>query len=105
MAKAARGASTGRGRPPENAGESASADGPPAIDRVLGELEQVVEELESGDLPLERALERFEVGVGLARDGNRMLSAVEERVEVLLADRDEAVPFQEAEQGDDDEEV
>ena len=59
-----------------------------------------VAELESGDLPLERALERFEHGVKLARQGSKALDAVEERVEVLLAERDEAVALQQ----EDDEE-
>lgn len=73
-------------------------DGGPAedamgIDEILDRLEAVVQELEAGDLPLEEALRRFEHGVGLARRGSTLLDAVEERVEQLLADRDEAVPF------------
>lgn len=63
------------------------------IDEILDGLEGVVQELEAGDLPLEEALRRFEHGVGLARRGSTLLDAVEERVEQLLADRDEAVPF------------
>ncbi len=64
------------------------------VDAVLTGLEQVVTELEGGDLPLEEALARFERGVALARRGSAMLDRVEERVEVLLADRDETVPMQ-----------
>ncbi|MCX4244835.1 exodeoxyribonuclease VII small subunit [Paraliomyxa miuraensis] len=63
------------------------------IDEILDGLEAVVHELEAGDLPLEDALRRFEHGVELARRGSTLLDAVEERVEQLLADRDEAVPF------------
>jgi exodeoxyribonuclease VII small subunit len=63
------------------------------IDEILDGLEEVVQQLEAGDLPLEEALRRFEHGVGLARRGSTLLDAVEERVEQLLADRDEAVPF------------
>lgn len=63
------------------------------VDEILDGLEAVVHELEAGDLPLERALERFEEGVRLARRGGRLLDAVEQRVERLLADRDETVPF------------
>jgi exodeoxyribonuclease VII small subunit len=68
--------------------------GPTGIDAVLVGLEGVVAQLERGDLPLEQALERFEQGVALARRGGRLLDAVEERVERLLADRDETVPFE-----------
>ena len=74
------------------------------IDEILGGLEQVVKELEAGDLPLEQALERFESGVRLARHGEKLLDAVEQRVEVLLADRDAKAPFDGADDpGNDDE--
>ena|SRR5690606_5630036 len=68
---------------------------PASIDAILGGLEAVVRELEAGELPLERALERFEEGIRLARRGSQYLDAVEERVEMLLAERDEVVPFRE----------
>lgn len=71
----------------------AKDDGEPGIDDILGRLERVVKDLEGGDLPLERALERFELGVKLARRGNQLLDGIEERVEMLLADRDEVVPL------------
>jgi exodeoxyribonuclease VII small subunit len=63
------------------------------IDEILDGLEQVVAQLEAGELPLEQALQRFEHGVGLARRGSALLDAVEERVEQLLAERDQAVPL------------
>lgn len=78
---------------PEATDSGSQPQSPVGIDALLGGLESVVKELEAGDLPLERALERFEEGVRLARQGSRLLDAVEERVEMLLADRDEAVPF------------
>lgn len=85
------------------------AQGGPAIDQVLASLERVVAELEAGDLPLETALQRFEDGVRLARRGTALLDAVEQRVEVLLEGRDEAVPFPggepAAESDDDDEQL
>lgn len=63
------------------------------VDTVLDQLEGVVAELESGELPLERALDRFAAGVRLARRGGQMLDAVEERVETLLAERDDVAPL------------
>ncbi len=78
----------------EAAGQARDVDETPGIDDVLAQLEGVVAELEGGDLPLEKALEQFERGVSLARKGGRLLDAVEERVERLLADRDETVPFE-----------
>jgi hypothetical protein len=46
-----------------------------------------------GALRRARALARFEEGVHLARRGNVLLDRVEQRVEMLLADRDETVPL------------
>jgi exodeoxyribonuclease VII small subunit len=63
------------------------------IDEILDRLEAVVRDLDGGELPLERALARFELGVKLARRGGQLLDRVEQRVEMLLADRDEVVPF------------
>lgn len=88
-------------RPPKNKPDDAvhavsKGDDAPTIDAVLDGLESVVTELEGGDLPLEQALARFERGVALARQGSAMLDRVEERVEVLLAERDETVPFRPA---------
>ena len=67
------------------------------LEQALKELESLVEELESGDLPLEGALKKFERGVKLTRDAQTALSAAEQKIEVLLADAglDEApVPFE-----------
>ncbi len=61
----------------------------------LVSLEQVVAQLESGDLPLERALALFEEGVGLARICQSQLEEAERKVELLLRERGEikTVPF------------
>lgn len=61
----------------------------------LAHLEQIVAQLESGDLPLERALELFEEGVGLARRCQSQLEEAERKVEILLRERGEVkvVPF------------
>ena len=61
----------------------------------LSKLESIVSQLESGDLPLERALEIFEEGVGLARLCQSHLAEAERKVEMLLRERGElkTVPF------------
>jgi exodeoxyribonuclease VII small subunit len=55
---------------------------------ALGELESVVEQLESGDLSLEDSLAAFEKGVGLVKYCNQKLSEVEKKVELLLRDKE-----------------
>ena len=58
----------------------------------LNELESVVKELESGDLPLERALELFERGVSLSDTCRKQLEEAESRVEILLRKNDKVQP-------------
>lgn len=70
------------------------AAAPPSIDGMLDGLEAVVAELESGELPLEEALRKFEDGVKLARQGEQILASVEERIEALLADAEGTEPFE-----------
>jgi len=55
---------------------------------ALGELEQVVEQLESGDLSLEDSLAAFERGIGLVKYCNQKLNEVEKKVEFLLKDKE-----------------
>lgn len=47
-------------------------------------LAQIVAELESGDLPLERSLALFEEGIALAKKAEERLDKAEKRVEELL---------------------
>ena len=54
----------------------------------LKELERIVEQLEGGDLPLERSLELFEQGVRLSRECQRRLDEAERKVELLLKDEE-----------------
>lgn len=49
----------------------------------VGALEGLVAELESGELPLEKALESFERGVQLVRRLNDRLNEAERKIEIL----------------------
>ena len=55
---------------------------------ALGDLEKVVEQLESGDLALEDALTAFEKGVGLVKYCNQKLTDVEKKIELLVRDKE-----------------
>jgi exodeoxyribonuclease VII small subunit len=61
----------------------------------LLELEQIVKEMESGDLPLERALALFEKGMKISETCRKQLEEAETRVEVLVrkGDRVQPEPF------------
>jgi exodeoxyribonuclease VII small subunit len=66
---------------PENGG----ADKPiQTFESCFEELERVVKELETGDLPLERSLELFEKGVALSESCRKQLEDAETRIEVLM---------------------
>ncbi|HKE03997.1 MAG TPA: exodeoxyribonuclease VII small subunit [Blastocatellia bacterium] len=69
-----------------------------SFEASLASLERIVANLESGDLPLERALELFEEGVALARRCQTQLGDAERKVEMLLRERGEikVVPFEAA---------
>ncbi|WP_386696840.1 exodeoxyribonuclease VII small subunit [Lonepinella sp. MS14436] len=54
------------------------------FESTLAQLEQVVNQLESGDLPLEEALKTFERGVNLAKQGQQRLQQAEQRIQILL---------------------
>ena len=54
------------------------------LEKALSDLEALVEELESGDLPLEKAMKKFEDGIKLTRGCQTALKEAEQKVEILL---------------------
>lgn len=54
----------------------------------LTQLESMVEALESGDLPLEKAIKTFEEGVRLSRFCFEKLDETEKKINLLLKDKD-----------------
>jgi len=54
------------------------------LEKSLADLEKLVEELESGDLPLEKAMKKFEAGIKLTRGCQEALKDAEQKVEILL---------------------
>jgi len=54
------------------------------LEKSLADLEALVEELESGDLPLEKAMKKFEEGIKLTRGCQAALKNAEQKVEILL---------------------
>ncbi|QUV85579.1 exodeoxyribonuclease VII small subunit [Chloracidobacterium aggregatum] len=58
---------------------------------ALAELEQIVQQMEDGQLPLEEALDLFERGMTLARRCRERLLAAEQRIEIILKSADGSV--------------
>ncbi|TWH64850.1 exodeoxyribonuclease VII small subunit [Azomonas agilis] len=55
----------------------------PSFEQQLECLQQQVERLESGTLPLEEALECFEQGIRLIKECQSLLSQAEQRIQTL----------------------
>ena len=58
----------------------------------LRQLETIVKEMESGELPLERALQLFEQGMKLSDVCRKQLQDAETRVEILIKRAGEVQP-------------
>ena len=64
----------------------------PKFEECLQRLEEVVNQLERGDVPLEQALKLFEEGVQLSNGCRKELEEAEGKVEILL--KLQAEPFE-----------
>lgn len=69
----------------------------PSFEAALKRLEQIVKQLENGDLALDTALKLFEEGIELSRQCQKQLEEAESKVEILIKKADGKVvarPFQ-----------
>ena len=58
------------------------------FEQAMKQLEQIVQDLESGDLPLEKAIKKFEEGIQLSKLCSKKLDETEKRITVLLQDQE-----------------
>jgi exodeoxyribonuclease VII small subunit len=65
---------------------------PLSFEDGLQQLEAIVKDMESGDLPLDRALELFEKGIRLSESCRKQLEEAETRVETLINRAGEVTP-------------
>jgi exodeoxyribonuclease VII small subunit len=56
------------------------------FEQAMKALEQIVQELESGELPLEAAIKKFEEGIELSTYCSRKLEETERKITLLLQD-------------------
>ena len=70
------------------------------FEEALEKLETIVSNLESGDLPLEESLAKYEEGVRLVRLCQKKLGEAKKKIEILIKTKDGKVklePFEESE--------
>ena len=60
-----------------------------SFEEALKELEQLVETMEKGELPLEESLKSFERGIQLTRNCQKALKEAEQKVQILLKENGE----------------
>ena len=71
------------------------------FEEAVAQLEAIVEELESGDLSLDKAMKRFEEGVKLSKTCSDTLDEVETKVRILTGETAEGLtdaPFESLEE-------
>lgn len=66
------------------------------FEKAMSQLEELVEGMEQGELPLEDALKHFEKGISLASDCQQALSQAEQKVTQLIEKNGELLekPFE-----------
>jgi exodeoxyribonuclease VII small subunit len=75
------------------------------FEKAMNKLEKIVQELESTDLPLEKAIKKFEEGVQLSKFCSEKLDETEKRITILLKDQNDQVfqkPFISETESDDE---
>jgi exodeoxyribonuclease VII small subunit len=67
-----------------------------SFEAALARLEQIVRDLEAGELPLETAIENFQEGMKLAKICRDKLEQAEQKIEMLVKENGEFLkkPFQ-----------
>ena len=77
-----------------------------SFEESLKKLEQITNELEEGDLSLEKALKKFDEGIKLAEYCNRKLDEAQKKIDILLNKNGSltSLPFEVSEQNTESEE-
>lgn len=63
---------------------SSKKDNQPSFEKTLAELEQLVEQLESGELELAESLDKFKRGVELSKQCRSMLDQAQQTVDEVM---------------------
>ena len=61
------------------------------FEKALKQLEDIVHEFENGELPLEKAMKKFEEGMNLSRLCSRKLDETEQKITILMQGYDDNV--------------
>lgn len=59
-----------------------------SFEENMSKLEKIVQELEKGDLNLDDSISKFEEGIKLSKECNKMLEDAEKKITILLKNED-----------------
>lgn len=62
-----------------------------SFEEAMKDLEEIVSELESGDLSLDKSIEKFKKGIELSNHCNKLLEDAEKTVSILVEQSDGSV--------------
>jgi len=62
------------------------------FEQSLKQLEQIVHEMEQGDLPLEKATKKFEEGIRLSKFCSEILDETEKKITILVKENANSQP-------------
>lgn len=65
------------------------------FEEAIADLEVIVKQLETGEVPLEEALEQFKKGMELSKSCQDTLTNAEETLTKIMSDGGQEVPFEE----------
>lgn len=65
-----------------------------SFEEAMNKLEKIVEKLEEGDVPLEKAITYYQEGMKLSKLCNDRLSTVQEKMTQIMNEQGEIEPFE-----------
>lgn len=83
------------------ANKADSQNEPLAFEPALASLEQLVQQMESGELSLEQSIAAFEQGMTLSQQCQKALDEAEQKVQMLMSQADGSVDAQALDQESD----
>ncbi|WP_053219257.1 exodeoxyribonuclease VII small subunit [Virgibacillus senegalensis] len=64
-----------------------------SFEEAMKQLEEIVEKLEEGEVPLEKAINYYQEGMKLSKLCSDKLTSVEEQMEKIVNEQGDTVPF------------
>ncbi len=72
-----------------------AADRQPTFEEAMARLEAIVSEMERGNIPLEKMIEKYEAGAKLAKYCQDKLASLKKKMEILSASADGSTEWRE----------